>query len=415
MTSHDWRKAYHDLVHRLPAYAGNARLAICGLATCVDAYVRLDEAQALLNVEMRTPQAVLAKELFRRAAAGIGGEFRVDWPAGGAWVEKNLQISDWGLGGTGAQAAQTLATLGAPTLMSLEDRGARQLSLIHPDIQVAGDSGLVRCGDLPTLETAKPAHYIFEFTKGVKVGAVTPKRSTRTIVVFVNGSLDKDPNFLRESIAAASSAGVGILSGFNELADQELERTVAETLTLTKAWKDRGLETIHLELGEFSSADSRNTVLKSLIPDITSLGMSHSELRGLCKNSQDAIAKACELTETFGLTRLCVHADTWALSITRNNPRRELEALMIGCLLASTRASVGHIIVPQGVPGKARFFEPPLPVSKQYGGWSVVCCPAPYLATPVATIGLGDTFLAGTLLVLSAAPTNCRVISIPEN
>jgi len=124
MTSDRWRKAYRDLVYRLPAFVGKARLAICGLATCVDAYVRLDAAERLFNAETGTPQGKLAKELLRRAAAGIGGEFRMDWLAGGTWVEKNLQISGWGLGGTGAQAAQTLATLGAPTLMSLQDRGS---------------------------------------------------------------------------------------------------------------------------------------------------------------------------------------------------------------------------------------------------------------------------------------------------
>ena len=107
MTSDHWRKSYGDLIDRLPAYVSNARTAICGLATCVDAYVRLDEAQALLNAETATPQAALAKELFRRAAAGIGGEFRLNWPAGGTWVEKNLRISSWGLGGNRGSSSAT--------------------------------------------------------------------------------------------------------------------------------------------------------------------------------------------------------------------------------------------------------------------------------------------------------------------
>src|SRR5258707_781997 len=415
MTSDRWRKAYRDLVYRLPAFVGKARLAICGLATCVDAYVRLDAAERLFNAETGTPQGKLAKELLRRAAAGIGGEFRMDWLAGGTWVEKNLQISGWGLGGTGAQAAQTLATLGAPTLMSLQDRGARQLSVTHPDIRVAGNSGLVRCGDLPILEAAKPAHYIFEFTEGIKIGSFVPRRSTRTIVLFADDPLDNDPDFVRESIAAAATSGAGILCGFNGVADQELEMAVAEALTLSKAWKDRGLNTIHLELGGYSTANGRDFVLKSFIRNITSLGMSYSELNALCENSQDPMAKAYELAETYGLSRLCVHADTWALVITRDDPKCELEALMMGCLLASTRAAVGHISVPQRLPDSTRFFKPPLPVSKQCDCWSIVCCPAPYLATPVATIGLGDTFLARTLLVLSAESAMPRPIADSSN
>ncbi len=56
----------------------------------------------------------------------------------------------------------------------------------------------------------------------------------------------------------------------------------------------------------------------------------------------------------------------------------------------------------------AKLSEPPLPAIIREGRWSVACCPSPYLARPVATIGLGDTFLAGTLLVLGgdAAPAS---------
>ena len=35
-------------------------------------------------------------------------------------------------------------------------------------------------------------------------------------------------------------------------------------------------------------------------------------------------------------------------------------------------------------------------------GWRIVCCAAPYLSKPASTIGLGDTFTAGTMLVHAA-------------
>ncbi|MGA8660637.1 MAG: ADP-dependent glucokinase/phosphofructokinase [Chthoniobacterales bacterium] len=414
MTSSGWRDIYCALSERLPSYVDNARLTICGLATCVDAYVRLHEAQALLNAEPGTPQAALAKELFRRAAAGIGGEFRMEWPAGGTWVENNLEISSWGLGGTGAQAAQTLATLGAPALMSLQNRGERQLSVIHPDVRVAGHAGLVRCRDLPVVKAAnpaKPAHYIFEFTQGIKVGPVIPERSTRTIVRFADDPLDKDPDFVRESIAAAATAGAGILCGFNEVSNQELEASLAETLVLIKAWKARGLRTIHLELGDYASVQARDAVLKSLGPQITSLGMSYSELSGLRGGSEDLTNKAYELSKAFELSRLCVHADTWALAITRGDAERELEALMCGCLLASARAEKGQPCLPPQVSRAAVFHDPPWEIFRKRGGQCGVCCAAPYLEHPGATIGLGDTFLAGNLLILgqpgnAALPTS---------
>ena len=71
MTTSNWHESYEDLVRRLPGFVRGARLTICGLATCVDGYVRLPEAEALITAENGTPQAALASELFRRAASGI--------------------------------------------------------------------------------------------------------------------------------------------------------------------------------------------------------------------------------------------------------------------------------------------------------------------------------------------------------
>jgi ADP-dependent phosphofructokinase/glucokinase len=52
------------------------------------------------------------------------------------------------------------------------------------------------------------------------------------------------------------------------------------------------------------------------------------------------------------------------------------------------------------IPPLADFLETPWPAITQDGNNSIVCCATPYLKHPAATIGLGDTFLAGTLLIL---------------
>jgi ADP-dependent phosphofructokinase/glucokinase len=396
----DWAAVYRDLLQRLSAYIEDARLTICGLSTCIDGYVRLHEAEALWNASKDTPEAALGRELFQRASAGVGGEFYMDWPEGGAWVERNLRVSRWGIGGSGAQAAQMLATLGAPALMSLEDRGQRQLSVIHPDILVAAREGIIKCGELSGGEGAKSAHYIFEFTAGTQVGSVTFKRSSRTIVRFRNERLDNDPDFARWSTAAAAEAGAGILSGFNEIGDEMMDESLRESVALAKAWREQGLESIHLEIGDYGSVAARDKVLDSLGGVISSLGMNYAELCALSGGSQDTIGKACELAETLSLSRLCVHSDTWALTITGGDAQRELEALLCGCLLASVRAEKGFPTGPVEIPAQAEFH--PLSWQKfgKSGRRSMVSCSAPYLKRPAGTIGLGDTFLAGTLLVL---------------
>ena len=376
---------------------------MCGLSTFLDGYVHLHEAEALLNAKRGTPQEALSRELFRRASIGIGGEFYMDWSEGGTWVENNLRFSHWGLGGSGAQAAQMLAIIGAPALMSLEDRGERQLSVIHPNVLVATGRGVVRCGELPTAQGMKPAHYIFEFTAGTPVGSIVPKRSSRTIVRFTDERLDNDPDFNRESIDASATAGAGILSGFNEIGEPDIDAALTGTIGLVQAWRNRGLKTIHLELGDYANAKARDTVLEKLGGAITSLGMSYSELCALCVGSQDAISKAFELCETLNLSRMCIHADTWALAITNGDLHRELEALLCGCLLASARAERGQPCRPSGVPANAEFHDMPRDKFSKSGERFIVCCASPYLERPVATIGLGDTFLAGTLLVLGQA------------
>jgi ADP-dependent phosphofructokinase/glucokinase len=401
VNTEDWEKRYRKFLRRLPVYVSDSRLTICGLSTFVDGYLWLHEAEPLLTAKKGTPQAALARELLRRASAGIGGELYMDWPEGGVWLEENLRIARWGIGGTGAQAAQTLAILGAPALISLEDRSARQLSVIHPEILVATTAGVSRIGELPAgVHGGKPAHYIFEFTAGNRVGSVLLSRSSRTIVRFGEERLDRDPDFTRESVREAATAGAGILSGFNEIGDKQLQESLEGAVELAQSWRDKGLNIIHLEIGDYQSVAARDTALKMLGGVIDSLGLSYSELCGLAIGPQDTIEKACELAAMFNLSRLCVHSDTWALTVTKDDPQREFEAILCGCLLASARAERGFPCAPVAIPQDAVFHDLSWEKSRRSGERSIVSCASPYLARPAGTIGLGDTFLAGTLLVL---------------
>jgi ADP-dependent phosphofructokinase/glucokinase len=94
------------------------------------------------------------------------------------------------------------------------------------------------------------------------------------------------------------------------------------------------------------------------------------------------------------------------LSVTRNDPENELKSLISGSLLAARRAERGQTCVPAQIPPLAEFLAPPWPAITQDGNISIVCCGTPYLKHPTATIGLGDTFLAGTLLILGNTITD---------
>jgi ADP-dependent phosphofructokinase/glucokinase len=107
----------------------------------------------------------------------------------------------------------------------------------------------------------------------------------------------------------------------------------------------------------------------------------------------------------LGLDRLCVHADRWAAAVTRNNPGTERSALLAGCLLAAGRAAAGRPVAPSGLPVGAKFAAPPFAETLALGEWNFVAVASPYLVAPASTLGLGDTFTAGCLLVLGQERT----------
>ena len=358
---------------------------------------------------MRKAPRLLA-ELERRASTGIGGELFVDWPDGPAWIDRNV-AGRKAIGGTSAQAAYMLAELGAPALIAIEDRSAGQLEVLHPNTLAATADGLATVSSLAPEGKARAPHYIFEFTAGEMIGDARAPRSSRTIVRFDHSELQRDAAFVRASVEHAADAGAGIFCGFNEIPPESADAELDYAAEVAAAWRRAGLAVVHVELGDFPSLALRDETIRRMLPEATSVGMSLSELADLTRENEPPETAAIRLAETHELNRVCVHADDWAFAVTRGDVDRELEALEVGCLLASTRAANGYFAVPDRLPDSARFRPPPLPLSLRREGWSIACCPAPYLEKPAATIGLGDTFLAGTLLVLGGATVE---VAAPE-
>jgi ADP-dependent phosphofructokinase/glucokinase len=406
-----WRQAYEALIGRLPLLVETAPLTLCGLSVCVDARIAMQDLGPLFEAREPPRAVALASVLLDRAQRGVGGEIAFDWPEGPSWLAARVAIRR-SLGGTGAQAARTLAAAGAPALIALQDRSAAMLDCFDPKILLADEGRLVEASAVRPRGEPGPEIFIFEYTAGVRLaGDIVPPRSSRIIVRFANKGLEHDQDFEMLSPALAATAGAGLVSGFNAVPFDQLDAEIVRAAAIAAAWKASGLATIHLELAGYDTVEACQKVMEGLRGSVDSIGMSQSEFLTLARAlmpemAADIGAGMVALGERFGLNRVCVHADHWAAAATLSEPAVERDALMMGCLMSSARAAAGRPVCPQTVDTAAEFHPPLFPVPVSAGQWTLVSCASPYLAAPATTLGLGDSFTAGCLLVIGCAASD---------
>lgn len=385
---------------RLGAHAlSSSGLFLCGISACVDARVEMSDIQPLLDAPADTQAGRLAAMLLARAARGIGGEVRFDWPEGPAWLRERLEPR-YALGGTGPQAGWVLGQLGVRSLVALEDRHALMLRQIPSGVLLADKGELKPADKVQACGPHIPEIFIFEFTAGRAIGTVVPTRSSRVVVRFLDRGIQHDGDFEALSRRLASSAAAGLLSGLNDEAVENVGAASRHVFSLGRDWKAAGLRTIHFELAGYVSQQAVEELLSHAGGAITSLGMSHSELLAMDPSADHPMEALIALGERLGVERVCVHADTWAAAVTLNDPAEEELALMAGCAIASARAANGAPAKTIDIAPAAEFHPLPFETPVRRGRWTFVACASPYLDRPATTLGLGDSFTAGCLLIL---------------
>ena len=394
-----WTPIYQKVIEELPHIAAAAGMALCGMNAVIDVRLDMKDVTSVAQPNERRARAFLAL-LSDRAVKGIGGEIRVDWPGGPTWIKTNLPVR-YDLGGTGPHAARTMSALGARALVALQNRSTQMLSLFPPDVLVAEKDRIVAAQYAVRHGAPGSETFIFEFAAGSEVAGCVLRRSSRIIVRFDDRGIDVDPAFDALTPRLARSAGAGLISGFNNEPLENLDAAIGRVFGLTRIWLSAGLPLVHLELAGYASQEALERVLQFVPGSVTSVGMSHSELQTLTNNRGELASVMIELGERLGVERVCVHADHWAATATKRNAERERIALVTGCLVAAARAEAGSPVLPSHISPEATFHGMTLPELQQGGPWAVVSCPSPHLAQPVTTLGLGDTFTAGCLLVLS--------------
>jgi ADP-dependent phosphofructokinase/glucokinase len=407
----DWGGLYRSLIRDIPRIADEAPLMLFGLSACVDARIFAHDLAPLFMAAAPREARAFGELIKERARRGIGGEVRIDWPEGPAWLARHVAIT-YALGGTGPQAAWSLAAIGAPALVAFEDRSEHKLKQVHPDILIAENGKAIRSAEIIPRGARQPEIFIIEYTAGRAIADITPGRSSRIIARFHDPGLEHDAQFESLSIALANKAGAGLISGFNSIPYDRIDKECAEVTRMTQQWRAAGLQMIHLELAGYDTPSHRDRVIERLQGSITSIGMSHSEFVQLVPEGKNLEQDMCDLGDRFELKRVCVHADHWAASATKGDAEEERLALMMGCLLAGTRARHGVPAYPQGIDARATFTEPPLPLLAKHGRWSIISCASPHLEHPAATVGLGDSFTGGCLLMLGKPAERATITGI---
>jgi ADP-dependent phosphofructokinase/glucokinase len=437
-----WRQRFQILPERANRRAevarhGDSRIA-CGFTANLDRVVAFDQAladrffagQRIDVAAPRVNRADSIDDLLTGVAQCVTSGTGCDLPV------RDAAVQDWLLervpgrvqiGGTGAQAAATLARLGFPVLVHLTGSSPAQIAALPARELMTVGSG---DGLAPIDAASDPAnptmwHVGLEFAEGVQLplpGAMAAPAANRVIVSYdpVNSAFTIDPGFDAALRDPAHEVGALLVSGFSQVTEREvLDRVLRDAAVAIRTWRvARPRMPVHLELGAMPEPVSVVRVLETLHPVVTSIGLNIDELRDLLRAlgvtmaqpGSELIAQFRWLAARYPAPRWSLHTREFCLSLVAGDAVKEREALLFGSLVAATRSRIADfpelsdlqttleraVVNPAGM-ALLRSLE------IADGGCeddSLVVTPGLQIERARASVGLGDSFTAGVLAML---------------
>ncbi len=392
---------YKSLAEDVERAATDLPAVFCGFSACIDHIYDADTIIEYLDRSGGETEKELKRQLLEYINSGRGGELEFSWPDGLRFFDA-IQPKRTLPGGTAVQAANQLALIGACPVLALEHRDPDLTKLLHANVVLAPPSD--SCAASGSRRAFR--HPIIEFA--ANSGPEASPRADRIILRFGQDEFEFDDAFADYTADFDGEIGAAIVSGFNALSGDAFDDALIWAHRLASQWASSGVPLLHLELADFTTPAGLVKVLKTFGGTCNSVGMNAAELATL--NGEDAIDEASldeavhRVAESYGFDRVNVHADRWVMSLTRDDPAKELRAIRYGSLTASARAAAGRPVAPVGLPPGATLHPLPWPEIRPAGAHGhFVGCPTPHHMHPATTIGLGDSFLAGTLAVLAAS------------
>jgi ADP-dependent phosphofructokinase/glucokinase len=371
----------------------------------------------------------LVTAIVQSVAAGEGIDLPVSDPATQDWLMARIH-GRLQLGGTGAQAANTLARLGFPTLLHHTGLSPTQASVFERSgcILVPTPYGLQPVAAAVVPDDPTMLHVALEYQTGLTAiidgCTVVAPNPNRIIVSYdpVNAAFSLDPRFVDAVAAAPNPIRRILISGFSQVVVPEaLARLLDETRSAIRTWRAArpGL-VIHLELGAMPRVETLAGVVDALAPEVDSIGLNVDELRDLLLawNEREVTTHAglpgalLAMRRHATTPRLGLHSLGACLTLTSCGPRRERDALLFASLVASTRARIGTYPTlddlaetlavagphPHGIETLHALGMPD--GIAEFDDDRLVAIPTIAVPHPAATVGLGDSFTAGLLAML---------------
>ena len=420
------------------ARRGDVRIA-CGFTVNLDRVAAFDQAMADRlfagqRIDVAAPRVSRADsidDLLTGIAQCVTSGAGRDLPVRDVSVQKWLLERVCGrvqIGGTGAQSGATLASLGFPVLIHLTGHSPEQIAALPARgwMAVGAGDGLepIEAASDPTDSTMW--HVVLEFAEGVRLplrGAPPAPSADRVIVSYdpVNSAFTIAPGFDAALRDPDHEIGALLISGFSQLTERErLEQVLRDAAVAIRSWRvARPRMPVHLELGAMPDQDSVARLLETLHPVVTSIGLNIDELRDLlgglgvtmAEPGAELVAQFRWLAARYPAPRWSLHTREFCLSLVDGDAAKERDALLFGSLVATTRSQIGdfpRLSDLQTTLERAEVNPAGIALLRSLGIADGGCTSDGLVVTPglqvegaKASVGLGDSFTAGVLAMLS--------------
>jgi len=327
---------------------------------------------------------------------------------------------DYGLGGTCAQGTMAMAAMGIPLVVHITDRSKEVCAYMEDEhIKFVGEQGGLISAAQAASEELPLRHMILQFNKGDIIRSHGREyqipASNRLILDFdeIHKIVPIDEIFLDYCEDHAENMTSYNVSGFNAIVDPGIaEERFSRLCGHYKNIKELNPDCmIYLEGAHYFNPEVKKYVFRESSSCVDLIGMNEEELVDVTIRlghkaditNLDSIMQSLDLLiDIFGMHGICMHTKDYSLYYGNDLGTVNIEkGLTLGNLLSGTRARTGRYGSFDDCRETLKLEMSPLglqfadQLAKMERRHFACIVPSRYMESPVCTIGLGDTFVAG--------------------